>query len=300
MHYIDAHAHVFSQLSGFGADGELRAIGGGKARWATGAVIDLIPQGLGDTTFTAESLLSLMDEHDVEKAVLLQGGFLGFENDYVHECITRYSKRLAGAATFDPFCRNAQKILDNLLDILHFSIFKFEMSVGCGIMGNHETFPLDSPMMMGFYTRIAQRGGMLVFDIGSPGDGSSQCEAIRNIASTFPAMNIVVCHLMSPRLGQFSQLQAGLEMMKKDNVYFDLAALHWKVRPEKYPFPTAREYVGFAKELVGCDHLMWGTDAPSTLCHESYAHLLGYLKDLFTDKEQEQVFFENAQRLYFS
>ncbi|HOV64166.1 MAG TPA: hypothetical protein PLG43_09830 [Spirochaetia bacterium] len=90
MQMIDAHAHVFEQLCGFGADGELRAIGGGKARWATGEVIDLIPAGYGDDSFTAEALLSLMEKYHVERAVLLQGGFLGFANDYVHDVCGRY------------------------------------------------------------------------------------------------------------------------------------------------------------------------------------------------------------------
>ena len=49
MPIIDSHAHVFTELCGFGADGELRSIGGGKVCWAIGVVIDLIPQSYGDT-----------------------------------------------------------------------------------------------------------------------------------------------------------------------------------------------------------------------------------------------------------
>ncbi|WP_320129767.1 amidohydrolase family protein [uncultured Sphaerochaeta sp.] len=300
MQIIDAHAHAFSQLSGFGADGELRPIGNGKARWATGEIIDLIPEGSGDTTFTAEALLALMDAHQVEKAVLLQGGFLGFANDYVKQTITRYPKRFTGAATFDPNCRNAQKILDNLLSNLNFRIFKFEMSTGCGIMGNHETFALDRADLMEFYGQIARKQGTLVFDLGSPGDGSNQPQAIKTIANAFPSMPIVICHLMSPRLGQLVQLTDGLKIMKRENIFFDLAALHWKVRPEQFPFPTAQAYARLAADIIGSDHLMWGTDAPSTLCKESYEHLLEYLQQVFTAKEQEQVFYETAKHLYFS
>jgi hypothetical protein len=49
MPIIDSHAHVFTELCGFGADRELRSIGGGKVCWAIGVVIDLIPQSYGDT-----------------------------------------------------------------------------------------------------------------------------------------------------------------------------------------------------------------------------------------------------------
>jgi len=82
MAYIDAHAHIFEQLCGFGADGELRAMPKGKAVWATGEVIDLIPSSYGDTSFPAERFLDVMDAHFIEKVVLLQGGFLGFANHY--------------------------------------------------------------------------------------------------------------------------------------------------------------------------------------------------------------------------
>jgi predicted TIM-barrel fold metal-dependent hydrolase len=298
MQIIDAHAHVFSVLSGFGADGELRASGNGKARWATGEIIDVIPKGYGDSSFTAESLLSLMDTNKVEKTVLLQGGFLGFANDYVQQTMEKYPGRFAGAATFDPNCRNAQKILDHLL--CQFKIFKFEMSTGCGIMGNHETFALDRDNLMDFYAQIDARQGTLVFDLGSPGDGSNQPGAIKTIAENFPKMNIVVCHLMSPRRNHLRELTEGLTIMKRENIHFDLAALHWKVRPEQYPFPTAQAFTKLASNLVGSDHLMWGTDAPSTLCHESYDHLLGYLQGVFSEKERESVFYNNANRLYFS
>ncbi|MEA4863891.1 MAG: amidohydrolase family protein [Sphaerochaeta sp.] len=297
MRIIDAHAHVFEQLCGFGSDGELRAIGGGKARWATGEVVDIIPTGFGDTSFTADTLLSIMDKHDVEKAVLLQGGFLGFANDFIHQVCQSHPTRFAGAATFDPWCRNAQRILDNLLNSFH--IFKFEMSVGCGIMGSHPDFALDNPLMMGFYEQIAAKKGMLVFDLGSPGDGSNQPKAIRAIAEAFPAMSIVVCHLMSPRRQHLQQLQEGLATMKRENIHFDLAALHWKVRPEAYPFPTAQQFTAVAKDLVGADHLMWGSDAPSTLVHHSYGQLLDYLLPVFSEKEQQAVFHDNALRLYF-
>jgi len=298
MSYIDAHAHVFEQLCGFGADGELRALPGGKAVWATGEVIDLIPPSYGDTTFSAERFLSVMDAHDVEKAVLLQGGFLGFANHYLQEVAMQYPTRFRAAATFDPYCRNAQKILDNLQK--SFSIFKFEMSTGCGIMGSHPDFNLDNTLMMGFYEQIAAKQGVLVFDLGSPGDGSHQPKAIRNIAKQFPTLEVVVCHLASPRRQHRAELPDALQTMKEGNIHFDLAALHHKVRPEAYPFPTAQKFITLAKNIVGSEHLMWGTDTPSTLVQYSYQQLLDYQLALFSEEEQALVFHDNAQRLYFS
>ena len=65
--------------------GELRPLGGGRARWANGLEIQLIPPELGDRSFTAEALLGVLDAHRVERAVLLQGSFYGFQNEYSAE-----------------------------------------------------------------------------------------------------------------------------------------------------------------------------------------------------------------------
>lgn len=298
MQLIDAHAHIFETLSGFGADGELRAAGGGKAIWATGEVIDLIPEGYGDTSFTAESLISLMDRHNIEKAVLLQGGFLGFENHYLKEIGCRYPDRFRVSATFDPFCRNARKILENLSK--DFSIFKFEMSTGCGIMGSHADFALDAPFMMDIYRSLRDRECTVVFDLGSPGDGSSQPAAVGRIAQAFPSMQIVICHLMSPRRHHEKELLEGLKLMDMPNIAYDISALHHKVRPEEYPFPTAQRFIRLAIDMLGPEKLMWGTDAPSTLVKHSAEQLSAYVADILSEKEKRLIFRDNAERIYFS
>ena len=297
MGIIDAHAHVFKELTGFGADGELRAIGGGKARWSTGQIIDLIPAGCGDKDFTAESYLRLMDEHGIDKAVLLQGGFLGFENYYLEEVQAEYPGRFLSAGTFDPFCRNSGAILDNLFP--KFKVFKFEMSTGCGIMGSHPDFRLDSAMMMTIYEQLAQGGKIVEFDLGSPGDGSNQPDAVANIADAFPGLRIVVCHLMSPRRNHRKELTEGLRMMRKDNIWFDLAALQHKTRPEDYPFPVAQSFIRLAIDIVGPEKLMWGTDAPSTLSKWPLKDLIDYQREILSEEEERLIFHDNAENLYF-
>ena len=42
MKIIDAHVHLAQCIAGFGAEGELRACGGGKAVYASGNVINML------------------------------------------------------------------------------------------------------------------------------------------------------------------------------------------------------------------------------------------------------------------
>ena len=295
---IDAHAHVFSTLSGFGADGELKPLKNGKAIWSNGEVIQLLPEDFEKTQFTLTSLVSLMDENHIDKAVLLQGGFLGFDNHGVIEAVKTFPNRIKGALTIDPFCRNRERILSYLLST-ELDAFKFEVSTGCGLMGIHHTFSLDGEMMYSIYKALYGKIRTIAFDLGSPGDESHQVEAVCRIAEDFPSFNIVVCHLSSPRRNQDENLKRELEKMRKDNIFFDTAALFWKTRVEEYPFECARKYLGYAKEIVGTEHLMWGSDAPSTLVQVPISDQLSYSKGIFSEKEEEWYYYKTAEKIYF-
>ena len=68
---IDAHAHIYEYCRPYGPRGEGRAIGGGLIQWPNGKVERFFPERYGDCGFTAETLLTLMRENAVDKAVLL-------------------------------------------------------------------------------------------------------------------------------------------------------------------------------------------------------------------------------------
>ena len=295
---IDAHAHIFSSLSGFGADGELKPLENGKAIWSTGEVIQLLPNEYKKTEFSISSLLSLMDSNNIHKAVLLQGGFLGFDNHGVLEAVTNNRDRIRGAFTIDPFCRNVDRILDNLLS-KEIKAFKFEVSTGCGLMGIHHTFSLDCHMMYSIYKKLYTKIRTIAFDLGSPGDDSHQIENVRKIAKDFPDFNIVVCHLSSPRRDQDENLKRELDRLSLNNVFFDTAALFWKTRPEEYPFDTARRYLMYARNIVGAEKLMWGSDAPSTLVKTPLSDQISYSDGIFNINEREWYFYKTAEKVYF-
>ena len=62
MEFMDAHAHIYERLTGFGARGEARAIGGGMVEWATGEKERLLKAEHGEYGFSYDMLASLMEE----------------------------------------------------------------------------------------------------------------------------------------------------------------------------------------------------------------------------------------------
>lgn len=300
MRIIDAHAHVFDVVAGIGAKGELRAVGGGKVRWANGEEMAMIPDGMGEDRFTADTLAKLLRENGVEKAVLLQGGLYGFQNDATRAAAQAYPDLFVPSGTFDPFCLQSAELADRFINQEKLRVLKFEFSCGVGLMSIHPPFAIDGDELSETYAMLEGVDGTLVLDIGCYGTPSYQPEAVARISARYPALRIVVCHLMAPGPGDGEHLRQSLECLKLPNVWFDLSAIPWNVFPEAYPYPTGQGFIRMAKEIVGSEKLLWGSDTPCVLTRDSYAHLMDYVtkSDLFTPRELEQVFYQNALTAY--
>lgn len=301
MRIIDAHAHVFEYVAGYTSKGEFRPIGNGVCRWADGDTMNVIPEGYGEVGFEVESLLKVMDENKVDKAILLQGSLYGFQNEYGVKSAAAHPDRFKAAITLDPFANNALEILERYITAYDVRIFKFELSNGAGLMGYHQDFIIDSEIMDRLYRRIAEiNDATLVLDIGSPAMSSCQPEAVYRLAKKYPALKIVVCHLLAPSPADADAIAKALPYLKHDNVWVDLSALPWNVAPEAYPFPSAQAYIKMGADILGIDKLVWGTDTPAVLTKDSYQDLINFIVESgdYNQDELDMIFYGNAATAY--
>lgn len=300
MKIIDAHAHVVQYIAGFTSRGELRGVGGGRARYADGSEFQMIPERFGDS-FTADDLISVMDKNGVEKAVLLQGQFFGFQNEYTAEAVNKYPHRLVGAGSYDPFCAKAETVKHRLFKELGFRAVKFEVSNGSGLMAYHPPVDLNGELMNACYRHAADNGLVVVMDIGRPRNPCWQVENLAAAIKSYRDVTFVICHLLAPQRTDVALLGEVLSKLAMPNVYFDLASLASNQQPETYPYPTAVEHLKTAKRIVGADRLMFGTDMPSNLCRDTYSNLADYitLSGVFAQNELEDIFYNTANAVYF-
>ena len=298
---IDAHAHVVQCIAGFTSRGELRAAGSGMARYADGTAFKMIPDGMGETCVTPESLLSVMDENGVEKAVLLQGQFFGFQNEYTADAVKKYPSRFVGAGSYDPFCVNVEAVKRRLFDELGFKIVKFELSNGSGLMAYHPPVQVDGEVMYKEFAYAADKGLTVTVDVGRPRNVCWQIDALARAVRDFPQVNFVICHLLAPQREDNALLGEALSKLVRQNVWFDISALAANQKPEVYPYPSAVKHLLTAKKTVGADRLMFGSDMPGCLCRDSYENLVNYITEsgLFDDVELEKVFYSTALKVYF-
>lgn len=302
MKLIDAHAHVVQCIAGTGSQGELRPCGGGRAAYPTGQFFQILPPEFGEYDAPPEALLRVMDAHGVEKAVLLQGNYFGFQNLYTWEAARAWPDRFAGAASYDPFSLQADKIKAHLFDGLGFRIVKFEVSSGSGLMANHPAVDLDGEVMHREYRYAADRDLIFVIDIGKPRSVSWQVDALARAIARYPDLRFVVCHLLSPQLGDGELLRRSLDKLALPNMWFDLAALCLNSRPETYPYPTARGYVKDAVDIVGADRLLWGSDMPSAMTRDTYRHFIDFiaLHPGLSGRDKDKILYDNAAGLFFA
>ena len=302
MKIIDAHVHLVQCIAGTGAGGELRSCGGGQGIYADGSVCALIPPAWGTDQVTPERMLELMDAHQVERAVLLQGGYLGFQNLYSWQAQQQWPHRFLAAAAYDPYSRGRDAIVHHLFEEQGIRVVKFEVSTGSGLMAIHPVFALDGEVMCREAAFAAEHGLVFVIDIGKLGSPSSQIGALRRLILRHPDMKFVVCHLLAPKQTELAQMTDGLEALHLPNVWFDLASLQRNVRPDEPPFPITRRFIARAVETVGAERLLFGTDAPSNLCHMTYQQMVDTIAQdpALAEEQKQMILYENAKKVFWN
>ena len=121
-----------------------------------------------------------------------------------------------------------------------------------------------------------------------------------NIINRYKKLRIVIAHLLAPNPSLFDIWIDTLTNLKNENVWFDIAALPWFISGESYPFSTTISFLAHAKNIVGAEHLIWGSDSPILLTIATYEQLLEYVitSNIFKNSELEKVMCKNAEVVY--
>lgn len=297
---IDSHTHIFKYIAGFGEEGELRYAGNGMASYPTGKKIKMIPDIYQTDHVSEDMLIEHMHKYNIKHAMLLQGNFYGFQNEYSFEATKKYPNILKCAASYDPYCLKSEDIKKHLFIDLGIKAVKFELSVGSGLMANHPNFKLDGDLFLKELEFASKHNLIVILDLGKLHSPSSQIEALESIIAKFPNLTFVICHLLAPKDTDYLELASILNKINKPNVYFDTASLAHNLA-DSYPYPKTKKFLQMAKEIVGSDKILFATDYPSCLKEDSYDNLIKLFEEITTFKEVDldNIFYNNAYNLFF-
>ena len=289
---IDAHAHIYEILKGYGAKGEFRPLGRGRGIWATGLVERFFPEEYGDTGFHAETLVHIMNENDVDHAILLQGGNYGFHNDYMAESAAKYPEKLTAVGAIDPYALYADKIFDNLIERYRFKALKFEISSEWGLSGFHRDLKLTDEAFCRLLEKADAFGLTVAIDMGTMAMSSFDFEGFKTIVERYRNVLFVMTHCFFPNNDGKNEMR--MEFAKSltgDNFVMDFANLSLE---------TQADYLRSLKNVIGAERMLWGTDIPGVLCRFTYKQLIERVESsgIFTKTELPLVMGENAKRVY--
>ncbi|MDO4620729.1 MAG: amidohydrolase family protein [Lachnospiraceae bacterium] len=250
--------------------------------------------------FTADDLIALMDFHGVEKAVIQQS-LANEENAVLAEAIRKYPDRLAGSMIIAPEgdwkSRMAECYEKGMRSV------KFEMEAHTA----PDAYPharLNDSDLMAVFDEAEKMGLTVVVDPARIDLPSFDPEGLHEAISSHPKLKFVLCHLGFPLPIDTEERKQALERMIQcaayENCWVEVSAMPALFDWEERPFPTMLQLLKRVKDTYGSEKLIWGTDIPGLLQFESYHRMIAMFEEsgLFTERELDQLFYENACKAY--
>lgn len=299
--YIDAHVHITPAT----------ALGQKNERFGTQTCLygylkmrdggfQTMPPYMHDSQFTADTLVNMMDVYGIDRAVILQS-LLSPQNEEVARAVERYPDRLTGAMVLEPVGDWRRQM--RYWRSRGLTVIKYEMRA----YTDPACYPdicYDDPRMMEMFAEAEQLGLTVTIDPAPVDFPVYRPEALRKAVSAFPDLHFVLCHMGYPlpidtpeRLARWEQM---LSVAALPNCWLDVSAMPDFFDGEGWPYPTALRLLKQAKETVGPDKLIWGTDITGSLNRATYPQMrdLFYRAQGMSEEDYDALFCGNAQAAY--
>jgi len=220
-------------------------------------------QPYADPSIYIEKLIPLLDEYNVERAVVFPNPNVGDEypktNDYIARCVKKHPERLVGFGRVDPRRQDSIRELARMKQVLGLTGLKLHPFVEC--------FRPDHP----FFDRFFQEANELKLPIlFHSGDGFSSPGLILKIARKYPKLLIVLAHLREYGVGALKECE---------NVYVETSG-------------TLPNFIELCTDVDG-DRILFGSDVP----YYRYPTQIAIVEAAeISQKAKRKIFFENFQR----
>ncbi len=219
----------------------------------------------GECDIPVELLLAYLDEHAIDRAVLVQPIYPGTDNSYVADCAARYPQT-AG----ERLRRRSPTIRCGRPVALLGHRAWLPWDCGCAprvaaestIFGYESTWPL---------WRAARELGAVVSVLASP----EHLRTIGDLAERFAPVEIVLDHFAHPTWLDSARwdIRDLIALARCPNVYVKSGGYYY-FSHDPYPYAESRAVVAAVLDAYGPARLLWGSDFPHVLLRAGYGRNL--------------------------
>jgi predicted TIM-barrel fold metal-dependent hydrolase len=276
MGYIDAHVHVWTDdLATYPL--------------APGYMVEQMKP----PTFIPEELLAHARPCGVDRIVLIQMSFYGFDNCYMLDTMARFPGVFRGVAVVDHTREDLAEAVASLRErgVRGFRLYQW---VGTGVP------PLDAPE----YERLCGLAGDLGMAV-CPLIDPPLLGGVAGAAGRFPGTTFVIDHLA--RIGAGGKpidpgdVDALCALAEHPNCHVKVSAFY-ALGSGRAPYDDLVPLIRRVWEAFGADRLMWATDCPYQVDDETYEASLALVRDglpFLNEAEREAILRGTAERVFF-
>ena len=224
-------------------------------------------------------LLSLMDEAEVDGAVIVQPVFHGFDHTYVNEAIAAHPDRFKGMALINPQRADAVDQLDRLVSDQGYRGVRFNPAMWVyGVIEHLDLSPAERTehfkvcpecqmqhMDDDSGKAIYQKAGELGVPVGFMAS-STYFDQIDGLLTEFPGTPAIIDHFGGFKAGDNAgasnpEWQAFLALAKHPQLRIKVSGF-FRLANQGSPDDEAPAMVHDLIDAYGAERLMWGTDFP--------------------------------------
>ncbi|MGQ9733079.1 MAG: amidohydrolase family protein [Candidatus Zipacnadales bacterium] len=275
MGYIDAHVHVWTS--------EVAAYPLAPGR----STVEMKPR-----SFTGEELLAHTNPCGVDRIVLVQMSFYGFDNRYMLDTIAQRPETFRGIA-----------VVDYTRDDLAAEMVRLRESGVRGFRVYQLVGRRNAPINASEYEPLCKLAGELDMAVCLLIDPPLLPAAARAI-ERFSATSFVIDHLGRIGAGkpsEPSEIEALCALAEYPNCYVKVSAFYalGEARP---PHEDLIPLIRRVWEVFGAERLMWGSDCPYQVQRETYEESLALVRDrlpFLSDEDRAAILHGTAERVFF-
>jgi len=275
MNYIDAHSHIWTPDTGHYplAAGFRRA-------------------NMEPPSFTVQELLDRAKPSGVNRVVLIQMSFYGYDNSYMLDAIKMYPGTFSGVAVIDQNAHHPETLMKELK--------------GQGVRG-FRIYPKDVPVERW----LDGEGLQAMFKSGGEQNLAMCClidpnalPALSKACQKFPDTPVVIDHLC--RIGvsgkiEPAEVKALCDMARHKQSTVKVSAFY-ALGKKKPPYLDLVPMIKQVYEAFGPERLMWATDCPYQVVDHSYQQSIDLILhglDFLTAGDKEWILRKTAEKVFF-